>query len=171
MAQHNNSTIALSLGGGSDGAGGTLARQYLIYTFSSDAQSYSASGAPYGVALAGATGNQTDMITLSGFNSTANPPTYAARNTKILRFTMSTAALVSDGGTVGTAFSHNDAAGDDSVGIWAGCQSDLDRTTRENAYTYATNTATLLSAYLANNQLYTTNNWESNTACHSLQIS
>jgi hypothetical protein len=79
--------------------------------------------------------------------------------------------VVVDSGTIGTAFSHSDAAGNDEVGIYAGCNSNEDRTQRENAYTYATNTATLLSAYLANAQVMTFNNAESPQAFHSAQIS
>jgi hypothetical protein len=170
-ALHGNGTTALHMGSGVDGAGGTSLKHYLIYTFSSDAQSYSSSGAAYGHTLGGTTGNQTDMVVLSGYRSSATPPSFDAPSTGITRYTISSAALVSDGGTVGTAFNHFDGAGDDSVGIFAGCNADADRTAREQAYTYATSTATLLSAYLANNQLYNANNWENPTACHSLQVS
>lgn len=170
-ALHGNGTTALFVGGAADGAGGTTARHYLIYTFSSDAQNYSASGAAYGHTLAGATGNQTDMVVISGNNGTGNPPANTwTVNTKIIRYTISTAALVSDTNTVGTANSHFDSAGDDNVAISAGLTGTSGRTSKENAYTYSTGVSTLLSAYLANNQVYAADT-ESNTACHSLQVS
>ena len=170
-ACHGTGTTALFLGGGADGAGGTTKRHYLIYTFSSDTQSYSATGASYGHALAGATGNNTDLVVLGGYRSSADPTSYTVRGTTITRYVVSTAALVNDGGTIGTAYSHGDAAGNDEVGIFAGSNNDEARSARENAYTYATDTATLLSAYLANAQVFTVDNHESPQAFHSLQIS
>jgi hypothetical protein len=168
---HTDNTKALFLGGAADGAGGTTKRHYLIYTFSSDTQDYSATGASYGHTLSGATGNNTDMVVLGGYRSSSDPTSYTTRGVTVTRYTVATAAVVSDSGTIGTSFSHADAAGNDEVGIWAGCNIDQTRSTSENAYTYATDTATLLSAYLANNQVFTTDNHESPNAFHSLQIS
>jgi hypothetical protein len=170
-ACHGTGTTALFLGGGSDAAGGTTKRQYLIYTFSSDTQSYSATGASYGHTLAGATGNNTDLVVLGGYRSSADPTVLTVRGTTITRYVVSTAALVNDGGTIGTAYSHGDAAGNDEVGIFAGCNNSEARSARENAYTYATDTDTLLSAYLANAQVFTFDNAESPQAFHSAQIS
>jgi hypothetical protein len=170
-ACHGTGTSALFLGGTADAAGGTTKRHYLIYTFSSDTQNYSATGASYGHTLAAATGNNTDLVVMGGYRSSADPTSYTVRGTTITRYVVSTAALVNDGGTIASAFSHADAAGNDEVGIYAGSNGNEDRTQRENAYIYATNTDTLLSAYLANAQVYTSNNRESPMACHSGQIS
>jgi hypothetical protein len=170
-ANHGTTVDHLFLGGLADAAGGTTKRLMSRYVFSTDTETYSATGGAFGHTLTGATGNNTDMVVLGGYRSSADPTSYTVRGTTITRYVVSSGTVVVDSGTIGTAFSHSDAAGNDEVGIYAGCNSNEDRTQRENAYTYATNTATLLSAYLANAQVMTFNNAESPQAFHSAQIS
>lgn len=168
---HGTGTQAIILGGGADGAGGTTRRWQSIYTFSSDTESFSISGAAYGFSASGATGNNTDMVVIAGHRSSADPTILTTRGTTITRFVVSSGSVVVDSGNVGTAFSNCDGAGNDEVGLYAGAQGSEARSTRENAYTYATNTATLLSAYLANNQIMTVDAVESPRAFHSAQVS
>jgi hypothetical protein len=168
---HGTGTQAIIFTGGTDAAGGTTRRAQSIYTFSTDTESFSASGAAYGFVSSGATGTNTDIVVISGQRSSADPTSFTGETTAITRLVVSTGAVVTDTGTVGTSFSNCDAAGSDEVGIYAGDNAGTDRTSRENAYTYATNTATLLSAYLANNQVMTLNNVESPRAFHSAQVS
>ena len=170
-ACHGTGTNAIFLGGGTDAAGGTPKRHQSLYTFSTDTETYSATGGAYGHILAGATGNNTDMVVCGGYRSNADPTSYTTRGTTITRYVVSSGSVVVDTGTIGTAYSHGDAAGNDEVGIYAGSNGGEDRTQRENAYTYATDTDTLLSAYLANAQVATFNNMESPQAFHSGQIS
>jgi hypothetical protein len=158
---HSNSTYGIWIGGIGD-ATNLNYKQRMIYTWSDDSTSYTADGADYTHWLSASTGNQTTMYVVSGVRA-------GSTTTATTKYTISSGA-VSAGGSVGTGFTHADAAGDDSVGICAGNSGAPTIANAENAYTYATDTATLLSAYLSNNQALAAET-ESLAACHSIQIS
>ena len=164
---HNNSTIALWIGSATDAAGGTPNKQYMIYTFSSDATTYSASGAAYNNQLAGMTGPQDHGVIISGLRTATSGD--GSLTTGITKYNLSDASLKSDSESVGTSNSHGDGAGSDEQGIFAG-RTTAARSTTESVYTYATNTRNLLSAYLSNNQVFTVDT-QSPAACHNAQIS
>jgi hypothetical protein len=165
---HNNSTIALWIGSGADAGGGTPTKQYMIYTFSSDTTTYSANGASYNNILAGMTGPQDHGVIISGLRAASGAASDPAI-TGITKYNLSDGSLRSDSESVGTAYSHGDGAGSDEQGIYAGRTSGT-RSATESAYTYATNTRNLLSAYLSNNQVFTADT-QSPCACHNAQIS
>jgi len=170
-ALHGNGSDAIHMGGGVDSGYGTQYTTQNLYEFSSDTQTFS-NTVDRNHLLCGATGNQTEMVIVSGqgYTNVGGGTGSSSLKTWILTYNITSGAVVSTGTITGSSFSHADAAGDDSVGIWAGSSQSQSPSAYECAYTYSTDTYSLLSAYNSNYQVQSTRT-ESLTAFHSLQVS
>lgn len=149
-ALHCNAVQALWIGGCNDAAT-TSFKQLMTYVFSTDTPTYSQNGAANFAGIMGATGNQDVMVVVSGFQGAT-----FTLGTQVNKYNISNGAATSMT-AVPTAYRNSDAAGNDYVGIYAGCFTGAAATPAqtEGAYTYSADTYTLLTAYLTKTNIYT----------------
>jgi hypothetical protein len=151
-ALHCNATQALWIGGQSDS--GTARKQQLSYVFATDATTYTQTGAANFFSVGGATGDQTNMIAVSGLQTSGA----ATLTTNVNKYNIVSGAATTTT-NVPTAFRNTDSAGNDYVGITAASQTGGANPTpaqTEGAYTYSSDTYVLLTAYLNKVNIYTT---------------
>ena len=149
---HCNADQALWIGGQSDS--GTARKQQLTYVFATDATTYTQTGAANFSSVSAATGDQTNMLVISGLQNSAA----AALTTNVNKYNIVSGAATTVT-NVPTAFRNTEAAGNDYVGIAASSQTGGATPTpgqTEGAYTYSSDTYTLLTAYLNKVNIYAT---------------